>query len=467
MPAATTRFRKKHHGRNIFPLILITLVILVLFPFPIAGAPAGPLQINSLMPAPLHGAEGDKSRALPPRQNHMGPEIYPLTVPNHPLLAGYIEKYREPRHLYWIEAAYRRGLLYRDHIIGRLEHYGAPFELFFLPVVESEYNPHLVSRSGAAGIWQFMLNSIYPEMYINEWMDDRRDFWKATDAAIRKLLFNYSRLEDWLLALAAYNCGLSKMEEIIRTSGIGNFWQLLDRGLLPAETAHYVPRFLAVASILSYPGRNGIKPEWRENIEWEQVPVKESVDIRILSAQAEVPYELIKIGNTELTYHITPPNFSTYYLKVPAKYSDQIKRTLRDDDLRLLRFHLYTIRRGDTLYALSSHYGVSVEMILRYNPGIRPKSLQIGRTVVIPALRDVAPYEGPVRGASKTPEREVGPFEDIYRVKRGDTLWGISRKYGISPKRLAMENGISVDTVIHEGQELKVPLPKSERLENL
>lgn len=465
--SAAPRLFKTQNTKTFFLTTALALMFLSAVRAPGAPVPINDLQLDHLETIGFEPAAAHNPRALPPRQNHMGPEIYPLSISSHARLNAYLKKYREPRHLYWIEAAYKRGLFYRDHIVSRLEYFVAPYELVFLPVVESEYYSHTVSRSGAVGIWQFMLNSIYPEMHINEWMDDRRDFWKATDAAIKKLLFNYSQLGDWLLALSAYNCGLSKMKNIIRASGVEDFWELLDRGLLPIETAHYVPRFLAVVSVLSYPGRNGIIPEWREKTKWERIPVKQSVDIRILSAQAGVPYDVIKKGNTELTYHITPPDFSSYYLKVPAKYSDQIKRTLRDENLRLLRFHLYTIKRGDTVYALSNHYGVSVEMILKYNPGILPKALQIGRTLVIPALRDVSPYKSPARAAAAAPGEEAGPFEDVYVVKRGDTLWGISRKYGISPERLALENGISIDTVIHEGEELKVPLPAAERRENL
>jgi membrane-bound lytic murein transglycosylase D len=339
------------------------------------------------------------------------------------------------------------------HISERLDHYGAPRELLFLPVIESEFRSYATSTSGAKGMWQFMRNSIYPDMRIDRWTDDRKDFWKATDSAIKKLLYNYDKLGDWLLALAAYNCGLGKMQRTIAAAGTRDFWALAEGGHLPAETVRYVPKFLAASALCSYPGRHGLPVSWEPPVEWIRVPVEKPVDIRILADRSGVPLEVLQNGNTELNYPVTPPDRPTYFLKVPAVYADVITRTLEDPEIRLMRFYVYTVEEGDTLYALSRHYGVSVDMILRYNLGVRPTRLQIGTHLVIPAFEEVSPYEG-----SRTVEIAGGSGHSRgYTVRRGDSLWSISRKFGISLEELAESNGLDVGGIIREGATLRVP----------
>jgi len=394
--------------------------------------------------------------AIQPVQGHIGPEIYPIPIPEHENLKTYLNLYSKPQHIGWIRDAYERGFIYRDFIVDRLYEAGAPYELIFLPIVESEYINSTISRSGAAGIWQFMMNSIYPDMYVNQWMDDRKNFWKATDAAIHKLLFNYGKLQDWPLALAAYNCGLGRVTRIIEETGITSFWELSDKMLLPPETINYVPRYFAMIRILSYPGRYGITLPWREELHWEAVPLKQTVDLRILAEHSGVPYNILVAGNDELHYAITPPDNMPFNLKIPSKYTDQIKRTLEDKNFQLLRFYIYTIKRGDTLYALARHYGVSVQMISRYNQGINPMALQIGHNMIIPALFEVQPYVAPPPAPVKE-DIDIRPYTETYVVKDGDTLWSIAREFDTTVSLLSTRNSLSEASFIRPGQELKVP----------
>lgn len=443
-------------NRKIRNIIVYTVLVLVLVPAVLIGET---LPTRNTLSIALNGVPAEKTdfMYLVPKQGHMGPEIYPISVENHENISAYIKKYTLAAHLSWIAEAYERGFPYRDFIIRRLSETGAPYELLFLPIVESEFKNTTVSRSGAAGIWQFMMNSIYPNMHVNQWMDDRRNFWKATEAAVHKLLFNYKTLSDWPLALAAYNCGLGKVQRTISASGIRDFWELSDKGLLPPETINYVPRYFAIVKILSYPGRYGIRVPWRKPVQWEQIPLTQTVDLRILAEHSGVPYNILTAGNGELHYSISPPDNVPFNLKIPEEYSDQIKRTLKDKNFQLLRFYVYTINKGDTLYALARHYGVSVGMISKYNPAIRPKTLQIGQTIIIPALKQVQPYESTASQSPEPAEEDARPYTNRYVVQEGDTLWTIARKHDTSVALLTSRNKMSEQTIIRPGQELMVP----------
>ncbi|MCL2374469.1 MAG: lytic transglycosylase domain-containing protein, partial [Treponema sp.] len=170
----------------------------------------------------------------------------------NPLTQRYIRHNSTPGGQASLAAIMRRAGPYLAFIRQRVAYMELPPELVYLPVIESAYLITAVSRSGAAGLWQFMENSIAPfDIRVTDWMDQRRDFWKSTYGALRKLRGNYRVLGDWPLALAAYNAGLGGTRRLIASSGIDNYWTLSERRLLREETIHYVPRLIAAAYVLS------------------------------------------------------------------------------------------------------------------------------------------------------------------------------------------------------------------------
>jgi len=417
-------------------------------------------------PLPELFPPAEPSESLPPLQGHRGPELYSISVGSHRQLSRYLAQFSTPEGKRWLQAALTRGKPYIAHIARRIEWYGLPEELLFLPIIESEYKPYAVSRSGAGGLWQFMGNSISPfDIRITSWIDERRDFWKATEGALLKLQENHRALGgDWLLALAAYNCGLGRVKRAMAASGCSDFWSLAEGGHLPKETLNYVPKFLAIASICSYPGRNGLPVSWETQEEWERIRVVKPVDIRLLADAADVPLDILKAGNAELIYWITPPDDRRYFLKVPRSYSDSIERVLSSDAFTPLKFAIHAIKQGDTLYDLARHYGVSVSMIQSYNPGINPSALRIGARIVIPMIKDTAPYQGKAASASTAAAAiDLRPFTEPYVVAPGDTWWAISRRYGTTPDALAAANGLTASDILHAGRVILVPSASSNR----
>jgi membrane-bound lytic murein transglycosylase D len=365
------------------------------------------------------------------------------------LTQEYIRRYTSPSGIAWLKAVMERGAPYLDFIRREIEERRLPAELLYLPVIESGYVPTAVSRSGAAGLWQFMRNSIAPfDMKVDDWVDERMDFWKSTRGALRKLEENYRSLGNWPLALAAYNAGLGGIGQIVRRSGSGDYWELSRRKLLRTETIHYVPKLLAVAHILSRPRKYGLE-DWREGLSWARVPAGKIVDIDILARETGIDPALLRQGNRELLYNTSPPE-EGHYLKVPREKAPLVEETLKRGGLELARNYYHTIRYGDTLSALALHYGVSVSLIEKTNPGIRSRALRIGGRLKIPALKEVQPY---VRQGEATQS-----FGGSYQVKRGDTLWSIALLYGTDPLDLARANNMELEGLLREGRILKVPI---------
>ncbi|GAB1481737.1 LysM peptidoglycan-binding domain-containing protein [Treponema sp.] len=372
------------------------------------------------------------------------------------LTQKYIQQYSSPGGRSWLQAVMKRGEPYIAFIHSQTAARSLPPELAYLPVIESAFSATAVSKSGAAGLWQFMKNSIAPfDMRVDDWVDERRDFWKSTEAALRKLDENYRYFNDWPLALAAYNAGLGAVKRACDKAGVRDYWILSEKGYLKTETIHYVPKFIAAAVVLSRAGRLDLDLGWPEEKEWTRVQVGRTVDLGLLADKAEVSLDVLKKGNPELRYGVTPPD-KKYQLKVLASDAEKIAETLARKDFQLIRYYFHVVRSGDTLSALSRHYGVSVDHIIQSNPGLQAKYLKLGARVLVPAFKEVGPYQ-----REKSLDATI-VFEGSHLVKKGETLWSIALAYDVDPEILAQANGMELSSILREGRVLKSPIRKLE-----
>jgi membrane-bound lytic murein transglycosylase D len=399
--------------------------------------------------------------AGPPLQTHAGQAVFGIPMPwGEESFEAVRNAYLTPGGKKWLAAVQARAKPYIPYIQERIRYYGLPDELAFLPVIESEFSPRNVSKSGAAGLWQFMRNSIGGYgMKIDDWVDERRDFMKSTDGALRKLADNYASFGDWQLAIAAYNCGAGGIARAIaraKQSGIDepSYWDLRRAGLLKRETAGYVPKFLAVASILLYPGRNGLEQSWEEPVSWATVAPGRPVDLKLLSEEAGLSLSLLRDANPELRYGVTPPGPS-YELKVPASSAESVRAIVDDPERKLVRYYLHTVRSGDTLSGIARRYGTPMPTIAGSNPGLKPDRIMLGQVIVVPALKEAPPPE------PEEAEDAAPVFSSNYVVAKGDTLWSISLRFEVQPELLAERNGLGLSSVIREGMSLRVPILKS------
>jgi membrane-bound lytic murein transglycosylase D len=417
--------------------------------------PARPLRVT-----PYH--QGAQSAAVQTRASPIRRGT--ISGLDRELTQEYVARYSSPKGIELLNTIVRRGNPYLAFIRKEVEARGLPPELVYLPIIESAFMPNAVSRTGATGLWQFMKNSIGPyDMKINEWMDERMDFWKSTMGALSKLEENYRQCNDWALALAAYNYGLGAVSRITQRTGVQDYWTLSERRHLPVETVHFVPKLLAVSYILSNPRRFNIDPIWSEDPRWTRVKVGRMVDLDMLAEEAGVDKRELKRVNSELFYNVTPPD-PNYHLKVRAADAEAIKTVLERKDITLIRYYFHTIGAGETLSELAQHYGVSVDNILSLNPGVQPRYLKLGSRLLIPAYRDVGPFKKSAprpartaasqRAASQRPAASQTP--QTHTVKRGESLWSIAKTYRTTPEALARANNMRLNDVLREGRRLKL-----------
>lgn len=379
--------------------------------------------------------------------------LHSTLIPHdHPLIEKFRKQYMSTDGYNYLSKIMKRSAPYRDFIIELLETENMPAELLFLPVIESGFFETATSKSGAVGIWQFMKNSIGGyNIHIDDWVDERRDPWKASIAAVKKLKWNYSQFNDWPLALAAYNSGAGTIRTAIKKAGKADYWYLAEHGYLKKETLYYVPKFLAIAEILSRSEELNI--DWgntEDHPPTSTIEIKRAIDVRLLAEELGLDSETIRKLNPSLRYFITPPSIK-YQLRLPSAYTEAAQTVLNQSDKLLIKYYQYRIKSGDTLYALANHYGVSIQSILNYNTGLKPETLKIGKTILIPALKSVGTYSG-------KNIVQAGNFDGTHTIRQGDTLWSLALKYSVSVELLAQKNNLSVNSVLKLGNTLKVPI---------
>ncbi len=354
----------------------------------------------------------------------------------------------------------KRAKPYLYYIMEQLDKRGMPTDLALLPVVESAYNPFAYSSSRASGMWQFIASTgrLYG-LKSNWWYDGRRDFAAATNAALNYLHDLYVRFDDnWLLALAAYNSGGITVEHAIaRNKRLGlptDFWHLR----LPRQTRAYVPRLLAVRDLIAHPEEHGIKLPFIANAPYlARIKLHGQIDIAIAARMADLSVKQMYLLNPGYSRWATPPEGDgPSYLFIPRDKKQQFVAKLGKMHKEVMaKWTRHTIRRGETLSGIASHYHTSVA-VLRHRNDIHGNLIRVGHTLMIPSPNaHVTRYVPP--GASR-PEPSVARrgHATTLRVRKGDTLWGIAHAHGVSVAQLSNWNHISSHATLHVGQRLRL-----------
>ena len=318
---------------------------------------------------------------LPSVQSHVGPLIFSTFTEadiNQPEVRKEIEKRMRTDSLLAHQNSRMRGELYRDFITARIHEHRLPGDLLTIAYIESAFDIRAESRTGARGLWQFADNSMEPWLKASTsapaW-DERFDFWKSTDAAMEKLLENYEKTENWLLAVGAYNGGLGRVTRAMARSG-NNFWEL-ERGSrndqISQETANYIPKFIASSIVVLYPGRFGITLDWTGSYNWKRIPYAGS--LREFAEETGIPQRTINAGNAEYLEGIVPSG--AHYVKFPARYETAVQENISIPE------NVHFVQSGDTLWNISRRYNLTVSELRSMNNLREDDILRIGMRIIV------------------------------------------------------------------------------------
>ena len=294
----------------------------------------------------------------------------------------------------------------------------------------------------------------------DEWIDERMDVEKSTQAAIAYLKELHNMFGDWLSVLAAYNCGEGRVLRVISRQNINyldSFWDLYRQ--LPNETARYVPRLLATLHIVKNPQKYGFDLSAIEKpINFETIKVNKIMKLKDIAEKIGAPEEELDFLNSELRQKLTPDR--EYDLKLPKEYVEKFNLVANEipqsEKPRIISvrtvFIKHRVRKGETIASIANKYNVSASVIISHNKLSSTKKLVQGRKLKIPITKE---KQYASSGSRKKSEKLKMASSGRYKVKKGETLLMISRRFDISTAQIKELNNLKTDK-IRVGQTLKL-----------
>lgn len=344
----------------------------------------------------------------------------------------------------------RRAQPYLPVLRERFRAAGLPEDLIYLPLAESGFDPRATSPAGAAGVWQFMPDTARTfGLRVDWWVDERRDIFRSTDAAIAYLKRLHAQFGDWKLALAAYNAGAGAIDRAMKGSGEESFDGLAETASLAQETRNYVPKFAAIVKMVHSLEELGFPAlRWDRQPAVVPIAVQGATDLRELARAVGLPWEEFQTLNAQYRRQATPPHGTSTVL-VPVTYAAAARQYLdrRPAVAMVAGLSPYTVRKGDTWEALAKRHGVPQKELLAINAGVR---LAPGQTVYLPARK-----AAPVAAKKVEPAKEARRAN--YAVRPGDTVWSIARKFGVPPDAILRANNLPPSPALRPGQGLLIP----------
>jgi len=381
-----------------------------------------------------------------------------LEVPSHPNIEAHRNWYLQNPH-YIPRVTQRAGpLLY--FIVEEIEKRNLPLELVMVPIVESAFDTFAYSHGRASGLWQFIPSTaIHYGLDINWWYDGRRDIVAATHTALdyfERLAATFDG--DWLLALAAYNGGQGRVAAAIRRNKAQNlptdFWSLR----LPRETTQYVPKILALSSLLA--------ERYESPLAWRFVPnqpvlevidVGQQMDLALAADMAGLTLEELHRFNSGYNRWATTPE-GPFHLLLPQTAAEQFKTALASSDpAGWVSWERHRVRRGESLITIARQYHTTPSAIQQAN-NISGSLIRAGDFLLIPvASQNLNAYSlSAEQRLASTQSRANNGTRIDHTVARGDTLWDLSRKYGVAINQIAQWNNIAPGDMLRPGQTLAI-----------
>ena len=424
-----------------------------------------PATIDTLLSLPPAEAEAAPAPEVATTvRDDLATTVHDIPIPMNDRVLRFVELF-QGRLRGFLTDGLTRGAQYMPMIQSVFKDAGLPLDLAYVPLVESAFKPTALSRASARGVWQFMRGTGKENGLKHDWfIDERADPEKATRAAAKYLKALHRTFDDWHLALASYNGGPGRVQRAVKRSGLDDFWELsASTKHLPRETRDYVPMILAATIIARNPTKSGFDVPAMSPVATDVVTLSAPADLRRVAEWAGVSAENIRALNPELRRWTTPVRQRDYQLRVPmgtAALVLEAQYGAAPDDMASLQY--YTVRKGESLPTIARRLRVSradlaeanyLGASARVKPGQKllvPRApaaaLLTGRPT--PSAVDAAPSAAPTVAARSVAaraddrDRDDEPAKVVYRVRKGDTLFGIARRHGVSIENLRAWNGL-------------------------
>lgn len=384
---------------------------------------------------------------------------------NSPLVDRWTTYYaKDPEY---VQRMAMRASQYLYNIVEEVESRGLPMELALLPFVESAFQPEALSRAKASGLWQFMpATGADYTLEQNLWRDDRNDVLESTRAALDYFEYLHGMFNDWQLALAAYNWGEGSVRRAVERAKRSHKATDYAHLKMPRETANYVPKLEAIKRIVKDPGRYGIElPDVGNEPFFVRITKPRDIDLKTAAELAGMSEAEFRQLNPSFKLPVIVASHNNVML-LPADRLDFFVDNLAswmDSGQPLSRWTTYRLQAGDTLASVAERSGMT-ESFLREVNGI-PAGRKVLPNSTLLVLAD-ADEQTDIAAEEADAKLRLSPLTTwrrvTYRVRSGDTLSGIARRWHITVKSIVQGNRLRSDR-LHSGQRLVLTVPNVAR----
>lgn len=353
---------------------------------------------------------------------------------------------------------------YLHYIVEEVERREMPSEIALLPMIESAFNPQALSRSSAAGIWQFMpATGRNFGLDQNWWVDHRKNVTAATHAALDYLQKLHMMFGTWDLALAAYNAGEGTVQRAIEknlTNGLPTHYAALQ---LPEETRNYVPKLQAIKNLIQMPEKYGLNIESiPDEPYFTKVAVSEKIDAKLAAHLADIPYEEFTALNPQYNRPIiAADNKGGQEILLPVKSADTFLSNLSNYQQPLVTWQTYHARRGEMVEKIAKRFGISTTELRNINSLPKAHSLSENRLILVPAklhqAADTAAEDHQRSLQFSNFQDELELTQTIrHKVTANETLYSIALRYGVTVKQIMDANRLK-NSRLRIGQIIEIP----------
>ncbi len=364
-------------------------------------------------------------------------------------------------HRGYLQRVMERARPILPFVLDELEKKNLPTELALLPIVESAYQAFAYSHGRASGMWQIIPSTgRFLGLKQNWWYDGRRDIIESTRAAIHYLDTLAIQFDgDWELALAAYNAGPGKIRSALRYNRKRkrqtDFWSLTK---IRNETRAYVPKLFALKELFSHPHRYGLDLiPMRDEVSYEVVELDGQIDLALAADLAGISVNQLYQLNPAFNRWATAPD-GPHRLLLPRGKAEQFRQGVAQvPPNKRINWVRHKIKNGETLSHISRKYGTSVALIREVN-NIRGTQIRAGKHLMVPtATKSLRSYTLSQNSRiERIQNTNRSGTKRVHIVRPGQSLWSISRSYGVSTQALAKWNGIAPIDTLRVGQKLVV-----------
>ncbi len=398
----------------------------------------------------------------------------------------------------YVKRMVERSQKYLFHIVEEVEKRGMPTEIALLPMIESAYNPQAYSTSKASGIWQFVpATGKHFGLKQNWWVDNRRNITFATDAALTYLQKLHGMFGAWDLALAAYNAGegtVSRAIERNRKLGLPTDYESLN---LPPETRNYVPKLQAVKNLMTNPGNYGLNIQTIANTPYfARVTAPAQIDSRLAAKLAEISDDEFLALNPSYNRPVLTSEGEKHELLLPILSAQTFKTNLANYDKPLVSWRTYLAKRGESLDKIANKFGIQLTQLRDVNNLPAQKKIKKSATILVPngnrtdfnkpvttspapdpstELANVTQIKDEVTVQQEVNNINIADTEDqatdaeseakarlvTHKVKKGDVMQSIAKRYGVTVKQIMAENSLKTSRV-KVGQQLRITTEASD-----